>query len=70
MAKRTVKKAWTDTDYYNEAREFIACYGVGYCWDEFVYEYVTTWQHDSFKCPDGDLLMAAILRAEKAHVAV
>ena len=65
MAKKTVKKAWTDKDYIGEAREFVGCYGVGYCWDEFIYEYTMGWDHCDLQCPDGDLLMAAIRKAEK-----
>lgn len=59
------KKSWTAKDYSDEAAEFVACYGKGYCWDEFVYEYCSGFQHSKLKRPDGDLLMAAIRKAEQ-----
>lgn len=59
------KKSWSAEDYTNEAAEFVACYGKGYCWDEFVYEYCSTFSHSKLKKPDGDLLMTAIRAAEK-----
>lgn len=62
---KATKKTWTPTDYYNEAREFIACYGHGYNWCEFVEEYCATWDRTSeFARPSQDLLLNAILRAE------
>jgi hypothetical protein len=66
MAKKL--KSWSKSDYANEAAEFVACYGKGYCWDEFVYEYCSTWDevgHDTLRAPDQDLLMSAILKAER-----
>ncbi len=61
----SAKKSWTDKDYSDEAAEFVACYGKGYCWEEFVEEYCSTFSHSKLKRPDGDLLMAAIRQAEK-----
>jgi hypothetical protein len=59
------KKSWTAKDYSDEAAEFVACYGKGYCWDEFVYEYCSTFEHSKLKKPNGDLLMTAIHKAEQ-----
>ena len=61
MAKVT-KKSWSAQDYVNEAREFVACYGRDYCWEEFVYEYIDTWDSRlaGLPPPDGELLLSAI----------
>lgn len=59
------KRDWAEKDYASEANEFVGCYGVGYCWDEFVYEYCGTWEHDTLRCPDSDKLLAAIYDAER-----
>lgn len=60
----TPKKTWTDADYANEAMEFVACYGVGYDWYEFVQEYCATWDRtNEFKRPDQDRLLNAVLTA-------
>ena len=60
----TKKKIWTQTDYDNEAREFVACYGRDYDWYEFVQEYCATWDRaNEFKRPDQDTLLQAIFVA-------
>jgi hypothetical protein len=59
------KRNWTKQEYLTEAREFVACYGSDYCWDEFVYEYCSTWEHESLNAPDGDELFEAIMKAQR-----
>ncbi len=61
MAKKN--KAWTAKDYKLNAEEFVSCYGKGYCWDEFVYEYMGLFERGEAK-PDPDMLLAAIRKAE------
>lgn len=57
-------KKWTKKDYQTQAEEFVSCYGKGYCWSEFMYEYCQLWEGP---LPfDPDTLMAAIYKAEEA----
>lgn len=57
------KKNWTKNDYALEAKEWVACYGVGYCWEEFAYEYTSTWDDPKLSAPDYDAMLAAIYAA-------
>lgn len=61
MAK---SKKWTKKDYASEAAEFVSCYGKGYCWEEFVYEYMQLFEPGE-PAPDPDTLLSAIYKAEK-----
>ena len=60
-------KKWTKKDYQTQAEEFVSCYGTGYCWDEFMYEYCQLFEGT---LPfNVDKLMNAIYEAEKAALA-
>ncbi len=59
------KKTWSVEDYAAEGREFVACYGRDYDWEEFVYEYVTSWDDPRTRAPNGDILMNAIQAARR-----
>lgn len=67
MAKLKAKKSWTQNDYKLEAQEWIACYGADHCWDEFVYEYVGSWDRTDMKAPDPDLMIDAIYTAKRGQ---
>lgn len=72
MAKKTgrtarpTKRDWTTQELDDNAKDFVACYGPDYCWDEFVYEYIQGFESDELRRPDEDALFAAIYRAVKA----
>jgi len=55
-----MKKSWTATDYANEAKEWVACYGAGNDWDAFVEEYVGSWENDDLRAPNGEKMLAAV----------
>ena len=62
MAKTT--KNWSTKDYAVQAEEFVACYGVGYCRDEFIDEYCRLFEG---RLPfDPDKLLLAIIAAERS----
>lgn len=61
MAKQ---KKWTKKDYTLNAEEFVSCYGKGYCWEQFVCEYMDLFERGEAR-PDPDTLLAAIYKAEK-----
>lgn len=63
--KKITKKSWTKDDYAHEAREWVACYGPDYCWDEFIYEYVGSWDRTDMRAPDPDMMMDAIAAARR-----
>jgi hypothetical protein len=65
MAKKL--KKWTKETYTSNAKDFVACYGVGYCWSEFINEYMQLWDEpgSEYEAPDPDTLYSAIRDAEK-----
>jgi hypothetical protein len=73
MANKKKSKKWSPEDYASTAKDFVACYGPGYCRDEFMDDYLSLWNDQDELCasslerPDPDLLQAAIWDVEHAE---